>query len=313
MVSINAKIKIETNSDKVYYALRKAFSEISENRNGNALATGFGCLEKTLSEEIGVERDNIKISYNGNAVAFEMDTEPYSEMDTELYEVNKRREYGVYHNSNEEYTKATVDDIGKLSGITNYFGISGGLTQVFTHLSALEKRNRIENVTLCDTNRMQLLYNSMQLVRYDAMNDSINPMWHIKANDSVELRKALFEYGNSSIGGLRFKLINSDFEKLLDGINPGKNFIYSSNAYRVSLGTRAQGEELHTKNCWKDNKSGERILETLRNSSRIENGSTYMAASVYSSSTIMLRKERNDMRLYSYCYGEPHHDACVHQ
>lgn len=305
MVSINARIEIETGSDRVYYALKRAFSEISENRNGNALVTGFGCLKKTLIEEMGAGWDSVKISYNGKTVSFEMDAAPY--------EADKRHKYGVYYNSNEEYTKSTVDDIGKLYGITGYFGISGGLTQVFTHLSALEKRNHIENVTLCDTNRMQLLYNSLQLVRYDVMKNSINPMWHIKANDSVELRKAFFEYGNSPISGLKFKLVNSDFEELLGNINPGRNFIYSSNAYQVSFGTQVHGEELYTENCWEDSKSGGRILEILRRSDRIENGSAYMAASANSSSTIMLRKERNDIGLYSYCYGDSGHTACVHQ
>lgn len=304
MVSKNPLIEIETGSDSIYYYVKKAFSEISSNKNGNALFTSFSSLNKVSKIKEELKNNNLSISYNGDFISFEMSIGPYK--------VRAGNKYEIYYNSNEEYSKATIEDIAKLSNIKGYFGISGGLTQVFTHISALREKNSFEEVTLCDVNHMQLLYNSMQLVRYDVMGDSINPLWHIKVNDSVEARKAFFRYGQHKIEGLRFKLVNSDFGELLSKINYGSNFIYSSNAYGISFKTSRQGREFSTKNCWNGNESGERIISLLRSSNNIGDGSVYMGTSVDSGGTIMLRKEKKDIKLYSYCSNAQDHNLCKH-
>ncbi|MEM3883832.1 MAG: hypothetical protein QXT94_02755 [Methanothrix sp.] len=302
---MHSNFEVETENATIRGKISKALTDVQSNRNGNALLASYRELRPYLRNNGNRYKDQIRINYEGQRISFSMSARAY------FIGGNFKV---VYYNSNEGYTKATMDDMMALSGIESYIGISGGLTQVITHLSALTHKNGIRCTNLYDRNGFQLIYNALQLARYDAIPSSISPMWHIEAKDSRESNDVLALYGENNRFHMNFVLTHDTIEHGIEKAESKRYFVYSSNAFNISV-DRKDGREARNENCWENQDSGKMLVEKLGSSSRLKNGSAYMAASVSMPVTIMLRKEsRNDdgMHLYSYCTGTNEHAECVH-
>jgi hypothetical protein len=302
---MHANVDVEAWNDETCRGVSGAIKEVQENRNDNALLLAYKGLNHYLRAD-DCRDASIRIDYRGQRISFRMEARPYF-MGEEFK--------NVYYNSNEGYTKATMDDIAAISGIKSYIGISGGLTQVITQLSALKLKNNIRKATLCDRNGFQLLYNALQLARYDAMPKSINPMWHIKAVDNIEARNAFSNYVEEGKLEMDFVLQHDTIDKVIGVARRGTHFIYSSNAFGVEVAYGSDGLA-RNRNTWEMKSSGDRLIGALESSGNVKPGSAYMAASVNSPAAVILRKDKPDcgsqMPLYSYCSGDKDHSDCVH-
>ena len=299
---MHASIDVDA-SNSLRKGVLEAIDDVQKNKNGNALLLAYKALEPSFK---ACAKDTyMGISYKGRRISFEMEVQPY------IIGGNFKN---VYYNSNEAYTNQTMRDIASFSGIKNYIGISGGLTQNITILSALRLKNRIRSATLCDRNGFQLLYNALQLARFDAMSASINPMWHIACADNLEMRSAVSLYAEEKIE-MKFILRHSTLNGIVERANDDRHFIYSSNAYGVEIESD-KGMIARNRNTWETPSSGAILVETLENADNIKPGSAYMAASVNSSAAVLLRKGEiggeTAMPLYSYCSGNEVHSECVH-
>jgi hypothetical protein len=302
---MHANFEVETENATIRDKVSKALSDVQDNRNGNALLMSYKELRRCLRNNDRRYEKGIKINYEGQRISFRMSARAY------FMGGNFKN---IYYNSNEGYTKATMDDMAAISGIESYIGISGGLTQVITHLSALTHKNDIKCTNLYDRNGFQLIYNALQLARYDAMPNSISPMWHIEAKDSMESNDVMALYGENNRFRMDFVLTHGTLEHAIENAEDKRHFIYSSNAFTIAV-DKGDGKEARNEDCWEDQDSGKTLVEKLRRSKSFKDGSTYMAASVNMPVTIMLRKEgrrADDMRLYSYCTGIGEHAGCVH-
>lgn len=296
---------VETENEVIREKILKALKGAQTNRNEDALIQIYKELRPYLRNNKDRYKEQITINYEGQRISFKMSARAYF-IGGDFK--------SLYYNSNEGYTKATMDDIMALSGIKGYIGISGGLTQVITHMSALTRKNSIELTNLYDRNGFQLIYNALQLARYDAMPNSINPMWHIETKDSIEANEAMAFYGENNKFHMNFVLAHDTLEHGIEEAESKRYFVYSSNAFNVSVG-RKDGREARNENCWEDQQSGNVLVQKLRGSDKFKELSVYMAASVIMPITVMLRKEGKsdpDMRLYSHCTGPGEHSACVH-
>lgn len=296
---------VETENEVIREKILKALKGAQTNRNEDALIQIYKELRPYLRNNKDRYKEQITINYEGQRISFKMSARAYF-IGGDFK--------SLYYNSNEGYTKATMDDIMALSGIKGYIGISGGLTQVITHMSALTRKNCIELTNLYDRNGFQLIYNALQLARYDAMPNSINPMWHIETKDSIEANEAMALYGENNKFHMNFVLAHDTLEHGIEEAESKRYFVYSSNAFNVSVG-REDGREARNENCWEDQQSGNVLVQKLRGSDKFKELSVYMAASVIMPITVMLRKEGKsdpDMRLYSHCTGPGEHSACVH-
>lgn len=299
---MHANIDVDASS-----AFRKsvlgAIGEVQNNRDDNTLLLAYKGLEPPFR---AISKDScIGISYSGQRISFRMEVHPY---------IIGGGFKNVYYRSNETYTNQTMHDIASFSGIENYIGISGGLTQNITILSALRLKNKIKSTTLCDRNGFQLLYNALQLARYDAMPKSINPMWHIKASDNVEASCAFSLYAKEKLE-MNFILKHDTLNSVVDTARSDRHFIYSSNAFGVEIES-VDGKLARNRNTWETTTSGSMLVETLENADNVKPGSAYMAASVNSPAAVLLRKDKPEkeiaMQLYSYCSGEVVHLECLH-
>jgi len=302
---MNADFEVDTKNETIRDKISKALADVQKNRNGNALLFSYKELRPYLRNSMTRYDDDIKIYYKGQRISFSMNARAY------FIGGNFKN---IYYNSNEGYTKATMDDMMALSGIEDYVGISGGLTQVITHLSALTHKNSIKRVNLYDRNGFQLIYNALQLARYDAIPSSISPMWHIESKDSRESNDVLALYGENNRFSMDFALTHGTLEHAIENAENKMHFVYSSNAFGISIG-KGDGKEARNEDCWEDQESGSMLVEKLRTSKGFKNGSAYMAASVNRPITVILRKEskhEGEMRLYSYCTGSVEHSECVH-
>ena len=296
---------VETENEVIREKILKALKGAQTNRNEDALIQIYKELRPYLRNNKDRYKEQITINYEGKRISFKMSARAYF-IGGDFK--------SLYYNSNEGYTKATMDDIMALSGIKGYIGISGGLTQIITHMSALTRKNSIELTNLYDRNGFQLIYNALQLARYDAMPNSINPMWHIETKDSIEANEAMALYGENNKFHMNFVLAHDTLEHGIEEAESKRYFVYSSNAFNVSVG-REDGREARNENCWEDQQSGNVLVQKLRGSDKFKELSVYMAASVIMPITVMLRKEGKsdpDMRLYSHCTGPGEHSACVH-
>ncbi|MEM0154452.1 MAG: hypothetical protein QW814_01295 [Methanothrix sp.] len=302
---MQANFEVETENATIRDKISKALTYVQNCRNGNTLLMSYSELRPYLRNNKRRYEERIKINFEGQRISFKMSASAYF-MGGNFKE--------IYYNSNEGYTKATMDDMMNLSGIGSYIGISGGLTQIITHLSALTHKNNISCTNLYDRNGFQLIYNALQLARYDAIPSSISPIWHIEAKNSRESNEILAIYGENNRFNMDFVLTHDSLEHAIENAKNKKYFVYSSNAFGIAI-RDSSGKEAKNENCWEDSESGNALVEKLRKSNNFKNGSTYMAASVNMPITIMLRKEgknANSMRLYSYCSGNGEHAECIH-
>ena len=305
VLRMNADFEVDTKNETIRDKISKALADVQKNRNGNALLFSYKELRPYLKNSRTRYYEEIKINYEGQRISFSMSARAY------FIGGNFKN---IYCHSNEGYTKATMDDMMALSGIEDYIGISGGLTQVITHLSALTHKNSIRHVNLYDRNGFQLIYNALQLARYDAMPNSISPMWHVESRDSREANDVLALYGENNRFSMNFALTQDTLEHAVENAENKRHFVYSSNAFEIAVG-KEDGNEARNENCWQDQESGSMLVEKLRTSRGFENGSAYMAASVNMPITVILRKEsryEGRMHLYSYCTGNREHSECVH-
>ena len=281
----------------------EAIDKVQKNKNDMALLQAYKALEPTF--KASAKDACVSIHYKGHCISFKMEVHPY------LIGGDFKN---VYYRSNETYTHQTMLDISSFSGIGNYIGISGGLTQNITLLSALRLKNRIKSTTLCDRNGFQLLYNALQLARYDAMPKSINPLWHIKTVDSIEARNAFALYMEEKLK-MDFVLKHDTLDNIIGMARRDSHFIYSSNAFGVEVEFE-NGAIARNRNAWETQHSGAKLVGTLEKSDNVKSGSVYMAASVNSPAAVLLRKDKPDgelaMPLYSYCSGDGSHSDCVH-
>lgn len=300
---MHANIEVDASS-----TLRKiildTIEEVQKNKADNTLLLAYKGLKQHFK---AIPKDAcIGISYSGQRISFSMEARPYM-IGGEFK--------NVYYCSNEEYTNKTMHDIASFSGIENYIGISGGLTQNITILSALRLRNKIKSVTLCDRNGFQLLYNALQLARYDAIPKSINPMWHIKTFDNIEASCAFSLYAKEKLE-MNFVLKHDTLNSSVYWAGRSKHFIYSSNAFGIEIGSK-DGKVASNRNSWEAATSGSMFVETLENADNVKPGSAYMAASVNSPAAVLLRKDKpkweSAMQLYSYCSGDGAHLDCSHE
>lgn len=236
--------------------------------------------------------------------SFEFNTDEFGILGTSIF-----RPIDVYDNSNESYSIETIADMGILHGISNYLGISGGLSQVITHLEVLSNNNKINNVVLCDINKNQIVYNMLQLVKFMNFPDSFNPLWHIEGSSKTD-KVATEAYAVPK--NTKFVLKNKRVTKAIEEAeHRGKYFLYSSNAYEIKarVNYNLNGESFRI-NCgnslgWNRWPSGYHLLNSIMSNDNILNGSKYMSSSVGSTKNIILEKDERKMKVYSYDSGYP--------
>ncbi|MCL4371738.1 hypothetical protein M1373_00235 [Candidatus Marsarchaeota archaeon] len=296
-------LEIECSNEGVRDAIAHAFSDAQANKNGNALFTGFKDLNHAL-EYRNPENSSIRIEYAGRRISYSLGIGSYAANGITG---------SIYYNSNEEYTKATMDDIKNISGLNAYLGISGGLTQIMTHMAALSHNNSIKEVKLCDKNGPQLMYNALQLARYDAMPESINPLKHIFFADSIEANEGFAAYSKKVPSDVHFTLEHRTLEQMVVAAEPKKYFVYSSNAFSIAAKKDRQ-HSVSNLNGLEAQDRGAELVNMLRNSEGIKNGSYLMAASANATNTLVLHKGKRNgsIGIYSYCYGASAHNECKH-
>ncbi|MCL4404708.1 MAG: hypothetical protein M1544_00855 [Candidatus Marsarchaeota archaeon] len=298
------ELVIETGKAETDLDLSRAFKSAVENRNGNALMVAFREAKKALDQMD--KSAEIEITYSGSTVKFQMRAKPVLGA--------KFEPAGVYYNSNESYPKAFVDDIAKLEGIETFTGISGGFTQDIMLLSILSASNNIRNATICDINGYQLVYNSMQLYKYDFDKKSVDPLWHIFAQDNIEAREAYANYGNRKIENMEFSLVQENLLDAISNAKSGRHFVYGSNAYGIRIRKGFGGaNEARNRNAWDNYSEQKKLTNALESQDNIAKGSVYMGSSVDEKNSLLLRKEKGDkIKLYSYCDGSADHKLCRH-
>ena len=306
-MGIYRKAAVHSNDAEVESRIEHAIRNVSESRLGNALLTeykdligGFGRIKHNAGTDLS-------ISYSGKRIEFTL----------ELKNFNYLMEHNVYMNSNETYSIFTIGDMQMIEGLEHYAGVSGGLTQVLTQVALLQGKNDIDTVMLCDLRQEQLVYNALELVRYDAFPSSLDLLTHIYFINRYNANMERGNYKHMTIkNGTRFELSQDDFAAFVDKLKYGsRSFLYSSNVYQIKVpGFQTAGNSNGLlDNCW--NRWGnaqEHIIDSFVSSSRFAEGSAFMAASPDSTKSLVIEKDSGEPRLYSYCASETDHSNCIH-
>ena len=305
-MGIYRKAVVHSNDELVEHRIEHSIKSVSESRLGNALLTEYKDLVGGFSRIKHRAGTDLSISYSGRMIEFTL----------ELKNFNYLQEHKVYVNSNETYSIFTVRDMQMMEGIEHYAGVSGGLTQVLTQVALLQGKNDIDTIKLCDLKQEQLVYNALELVRYDTLPSSLNLINHIDFIDRYNANMERSNYKSMKIkNGTRFELLQDDFAALVDKLKYGsRSFLYSSNVYQFRVqGFQAADSDGLLDNCW--NRWGnvqERIIGSFASSSRFAEGSALMAASPDSTKSLVIEKDSGEPHLYSYCASETDHSNCIH-
>ncbi|MGC8538051.1 MAG: hypothetical protein ACP5MZ_03680 [Candidatus Micrarchaeia archaeon] len=307
-IGIGREVAVHSNDAEVENRIKHAIRNVSENRLGNALVTGYRDLEEGLRRAKHRDGTELSISYSGKSIEFTLELKDFD------YLLLNRV---VYMNSNETYSIFTVRDMRMIEGLEHYVGVSGGLTQVLTHVSILQDKNYINTIRLCDLKQEQLVYNALELVRYDALPSSFNLLSHIDFINNYNANMERGDYKRMKIAnGTRFELSRKDFAEFIDTLEYGsRSFLYSSNVYQLRLPgfQAAYNPDGLLDNCWNRwGKEQEHIIDSFATSSRFANGSALMAASPDSTKSLIMERDSGEPRLYSYCASEKDHSNCVH-
>ena len=306
-MGIYRKAAVHSNDEEVESRMERSIRSVSESRLGNALLTEYRGLAYALKKVKRRDGTDLSISYCGKTIEFTLN----------LRNFNYLNEHRAYMNSNEAYSIFTARDMRMLEGLEHYAGVSGGLTQVLTQVALLQEKNDISTVKLCDLKQEQLVYNALELVRYDVLPSSFNLLAHIDFINKYNANVDRGYYKRMNIAsGTRFELSQNDFAAFLDTLRHGsRSFLYSSNVYqfRVPGFQMADDADGLLDNCW--NRWGnvqERIVDSFAASSRFAEGSAFMAASPDSTKSLVIGRDSCGPHLYSYCASETDHSNCIH-
>ncbi len=306
-MGIYRKAVVHSNDELVERRVEHSIRSVSESRLGNALLTEYKDLVGRFSRIKHNAGTDLSISYSGGVIEFTL----------ELKNFNYLQEHKVYVNSNETYSVFTARDMQMMEGIEHYAGVSGGLTQVLTQVALLQGKNDIDTIKLCDLKQEQLVYNALELVRYDALPSSLNLIAHIDFINRYNANMERGDYKHMKIkNGTRFELSQDNFAAFVDKLKYGsRSFLYSSNVYQIKVPGFQIADDADglLDNCW--NRWGnvqERIIGSLASSSRYAEGSALMAASPDSTKSLVIEKDSGEPRLYSYCASETNHSNCIH-
>ncbi|MEM0149608.1 MAG: hypothetical protein QXW10_01790 [Candidatus Micrarchaeaceae archaeon] len=300
-------VLVQSSDGAVKQSIEQAIGNVTENSLGNALLTECNYLTGRLRRLKHAEKTDLSIEYSGKSIKFGLELQDFD------YFAGDR----LYASSNESYSISTVKDMGMLEGIRDYIGISGGLTQVLTQIAVLQARNDIRTVSLCDINQKQLVYNALELARYDSMPSSFNLVNHIDFNNRYMANIERANYKRIGVGkGTRFELVQSDFREMLDNaVSKSRKFLYSSNVYQFDIPRlrESTGNNSLLDNCWyRWGSEQEKLMDCIASSSVYGKGSVLMAASPDSDKALLMVKERNGLHEYSYCSSAAGHENCVH-
>ncbi len=304
IIGKNSRIEIDSTDPKVEELVRHSFRAVQESVLGNTLLTEYKYLRSMLRAQKAKDNCDLSISYEGDRISFSL----------EKMRLNIAGWQTIYPTSNESYTIKTIEDMLSLYKIEGYNGVSGGMTQVLTQLSLLQVNNNIFKVELCDINQPQLIYNALQLARYDAMPEQFDLSAHI----DFQGRRitSINEFGNLSVeNGTKFTFHNEPFADLVKNAKPARQFLYSSNIYEIRLPLQHGAEPSNLlNNCWtRWGTEIEDILGFISLSKNIRDGSGYMASAPDTSASVIATKEKQDLSVYSYCDASMDHKGCLHQ
>jgi hypothetical protein len=189
----------------------------------------------------------------------------------------------VFVQTNESYSARFLDILSEMRGANGYIGILGGADQHIQLLAALQRHNKLSNVTLVDEHDKQIIAGMLALSAYNSLGKDMR---------GAGSRWPGFVKQEEGVIDIDVKLVNDDIRNFLRRVDGGGYFVYLSNVLSFPLGHNPYMETSGALNL--DNSRS--ALLAIQKNRNIWNGSAVMLTSPSDGNHLLLRKEEDRLR-----------------